>query len=192
MFLARYGLAPSKRFGQNFLVNPRTAKRIVGLGGFSKTDHVVEVGVGFGALTSFLSEAAGTVTGIEIDKGLVAFHKAEQDLPENVTLLHGDVLKINFSELRTHKEEKLKIIANLPYSISNPFIFKLIDNSTYIDAVTVMLQKEVADRLTASPGSKNYGIPTIILGSIADVKHLITLKPPEFYPKPKIDSVVIK
>ena len=91
-FLERYGLAPSKKFGQNFLVNPRIAEKIVSLGNFDVSDHVVEVGVGFGALTGFLAESVARVTGIEVDRGLIRFHEQEKDLPANVTLIHGDIL----------------------------------------------------------------------------------------------------
>ena len=190
-FLQQYGLAPSKKLGQNFLINPNTAKRIVSLGGFSPTDHVVEVGVGFGALTSFIAESVARVSGIEIDRGLIRFHEKENDLPANVELIHGDILKSDFKILSEQCGGMLKIIANLPYSISNPFIFKLIENKDYINQVTVMLQKEVAERLTALPGTKAYGIPTVLLGCCAVVEKKLTLKPAEFYPRPKIDSEII-
>lgn len=190
-FLEQYGLAPSKRFGQNFLVNANTAKRIVSLGHFNENDHVVEVGVGFGALTHFIAETAAGVTGIEIDRGLIRFHETEKDLPANVELIHGDILKTDFKALSAQCGGMLKIIANLPYSISNPFIFKLIDNRDYISRVTVMLQKEVADRLTAFPATKEYGIPTILLGCCAMVEKKMTLKASEFYPRPKIDSEIV-
>ena len=191
-FLSKYGLAPSKKRGQNFLVNPQTAQRIVHLGEFNSDDHVLEVGVGFGALTSFLAGTVSQVTGVEIDRGIIRFHESEKDLPENVELIHGDILRSDFAVLAEEIGTNLKIIANLPYSISNPFIFKLIENRYHIDTVTVMLQKEVADRLTAAPATKSYGIPTVLLGSCARVKKLLTLKPGEFFPRPKIDSEIIR
>lgn len=191
-YLKRYGLAPSKKFGQNFLVNPHTAEKIACLGHFSEEDHVLEIGVGFGALTSFVAQKAGKVTGIEIDKGIIRFHESEKDLPANVTLIHGDILKLDFSNLSARTGGRLKIIANLPYSISNPFLFKLIEEHTCVDSVTLMLQKEVADRLTASPATKSYGIPTVLLGAVAQIEKVLTLKPDEFFPRPKIDSQVIQ
>ena len=189
--LKKHGLSPSRKLGQNFLVNRKTAEFIVSLADFSTDDHIVEVGVGFGALTSCLAERVGKVTGIEFDKGIIRYHQEENDLADNVTLIHNDILKTDFSTLLPGHEKLIKIIANLPYSISNPFVFKLIENRKYIDRVVVMLQKEVADRLTAKPSTKSYGIPTVLLNGCADIKRLLLLKPAEFHPKPKIDSMVV-
>ncbi len=189
-----HGLAPKKRFGQNFLVHRQTAEAIVRAGGVHKEETIVEVGVGLGALTLPLADAAKQVFGFEVDSGLVRFHSNQGDLPDNVTLIHQDILKADFAELTasySNTRSRLKILANLPYSISNPFIFKLIDNAPCIDTVTVMLQKEVAQRLSAQRGSKDYGVPTVLLASCATVTQHFTLKPEEFYPRPKIDSMVI-
>ncbi len=184
-------LAPKKRFGQNFLVHKQTAEAIVNSGKIIKQDVVVEVGVGLGALTYPLSRASQHVFGFEIDSGIIRFHNEEGNLPPNVTLIHQDILTADFDELRDKCGSDLIIMANLPYSISNPFIFKLIDNAHLISNATIMVQKEVADRLMARPKSKEYGIPTVLLGVCASVKKIMTLKPNEFHPRPKIDSVVI-
>ncbi len=184
-------LAPSKRFGQNFLVNRHTAEAIVRAGRLRDTDIIVEVGVGLGALTVPLAAAVKHVYGFEIDSGIIRFHEEEGDLPANVTLIHQDVLTADFTEVFSLCGGKLKIVANLPYSISNPFIFKLIDNASLIDSATIMLQKEVAERLMAEPATKEYGVPTVLLASRASVKKLMTLGPGEFHPRPKIDSVVV-
>lgn len=185
-------LAPKKQLGQNFLVHKATATAIARCGHIAPDDIIIEVGVGLGALTQPIAEQAHQVIGLEIDSGLVRFHKERQDLPENVTLLHQDILKADFTELQRLSKGPLKIMANLPYSISNPFLFKLIEHREKIDWATVMFQKEVADRLTAAPGTKQYGIPTVLLKSCATVKSLLTLKPAEFHPRPKIDSVVVR
>ena len=190
--LREESLAPKKQLGQNFLVNKATATAVANCGKISSTDIIIEVGVGLGALTQPIAEQAKEVIGLEIDRGLVRFHKEKDDLPENVTLLHQDILKADFADLYQRSQAKLKIMANLPYSISNPFLFSLIDNREKIDWVTVMLQKEVADRLTARPNTKQYGIPTVLLKSCASVETLLTLKPAEFHPRPKIDSVVVR
>ena len=190
--LQTHKLAPKKRFGQNFLVHRKTAEAIVQAGGVCKEDMIVEVGVGLGALTIPLAEAAGHVFGLEIDSGIIRFHQEEQDLPANVTLMHEDVLKTDFNLLAGRCGGLLKIMANLPYSISNPFLFKLIENHEQVAWATIMLQKEVAQRLMAQPGSKEYGVPTVMLQSCATVKPLMTLKPGEFHPRPKIDSVVVR
>jgi 16S rRNA (adenine1518-N6/adenine1519-N6)-dimethyltransferase len=184
-------LAPKKRLGQNFLVNKHTAEAIVRAGCVSETDIVLEVGVGLGALTTPLAAAVRHVYGYEVDRGIVRFHQDEGDLPDNVTLIHHDILTADFQEIAELCGGTLKILANLPYSISNPFIFKLLDNASIIDSATIMLQKEVADRLTAQPSTKEYGVPTVLLACCATVKKIMTLKPAEFHPRPKIDSVVI-
>jgi len=190
--LNRHGLAPSKKRGQNFLVNPRTAEMIVELAGYSVKEKVIEVGVGLGALTLPLAHRVHQVIGLEVDKGMIRYHQTEQILPDNVQLIHGDILAADFSQFYKQIGAQVKLIANLPYAISNQFIFKIIENKKYIDQVTVMLQKEVADRLSARPDCKEYGIPTILLGSCAQIIKLMTLKPAEFYPRPKIDSVVLR
>lgn len=184
-------LTAKKRFGQNFLVNRSTADAIVRAGNISKEDIILEVGVGLGALTTPLGEAAKHVIAYEIDSGIVRLHEEEKDLPENVTLVHQDILKADFNHIYEQCGGPIKVLANLPYSISNPFIFKLIENSHLIHSVTVMLQKEVAERLAAEPNTKDYGVPTILLGRCATVQKKLTLKPAEFHPRPKVDSVVI-
>lgn len=184
-------LAPKKRFGQNFLVHKPTAEAIVRAGKVSSTDIILEVGVGLGALTLPLASMAQHVFGYEIDSGIIRFHEEEGDLPENVTLIHQDILTANFQEIAAKCGGSLKILANLPYSISNPFIFKLIENASLIRNATIMLQKEVADRLMAVPSTKDYGVPTVLLASCAKVQKLMTLNPGEFHPRPKVDSVVV-
>ncbi len=190
--LASHGLAPSKKRGQNFLKHQATAQAIVNKASFNENDHIVEVGVGLGALTLCLARSVLQVTGIEIDRGIVQYHEQERILPGNVELVHEDVLKTDFLALYHKIGTPLKIISNLPYSISNPFIFKLIDNRSAIDQVIILLQKEMADRLMAKPHSKEYGIPTILLQSCADVAGLMKVGAAEFHPRPKVDSQLIK
>ena len=190
--LAGYGLAPSKKRGQNFLKHRSTAVRIVAKAEFTKEDHIMEVGVGLGALTLCLAEQVAQVTGIEIDRGIVAYLQQTDKLPDNVTLLHEDVLKSDFKSLHQKIGKPLKIISNLPYSISNPFIFKLIDNRTLIERVVILLQKEMAQRLTAAPNTKEYGIPSVLLQSCAEVRQLMEVEAAEFHPRPKVDSLLIE
>ncbi len=190
--LEKHHLTPKKRFGQNFLVHTGTAEAIVHAGRITGDDIILEVGVGLGALTRPLARAARQVIGLEIDSGIIRFHQEEADLPENVTLIHQDVLQADFQALFEQCQGPIKIMANLPYSISNPFLFKLIENQEKMAWATIMLQKEVADRLTAQPGTKQYGVPTVLLSACATVTRLLTLKPAEFHPRPKIDSVVVR
>ena len=189
--LRQQGLAASKKLGQNFLVHQQTAEQIADLAGLSKEDTVVEVGVGLGALTAPLAAAAGQVIGLEADSGIVRLHEEQQDLPANVRLLHQDVLKADFRALAS-EFGRLKIVANLPYSISSPFLFKLIDAPEAIDFAVVMLQKELAQRLLTQPACKEYGVPTVLLAACADVELLLELGPEEFHPRPKVDSLLLR
>ncbi|MCI5224695.1 MAG: ribosomal RNA small subunit methyltransferase A, partial [Candidatus Electrothrix sp. AR4] len=143
-------------------------------------------------LTRPLAEAAGQVIGLEADSGIIRLHEKEQDLPDNVRLLHQDVLKADFKELADRCGNRLKIIANLPYSISSPFLFKLIEQHDLIDYAVVMLQKEVALRLLAEPGTKEYGVPTVMLATCATVEMLMRVGSEEFHPRPKVDSAVVR
>ena len=190
--LIGHGLAPSKKRGQNFLKHRSTALGIVAKAGFSKEDHIVEVGVGLGALTLCLAEQVARVTGIEIDRGIVAYLQQTEKLPSNVNLLHEDVLKSDFSLLHQEIGRPLKILSNLPYSISNPFIFKLIDKRTLVERAVILLQKEMALRLTASPHNKDYGIPSVLLQSCADARQLMQVGAAEFHPRPQVDSLLVE
>jgi len=189
--LKRQGLAPHKKLGQNFLVHERTPKRIVDLAGLQPEDRVVEVGVGLGALTRPLAAVAAKVIGLEADSGIIRLHEKQGDLPANVELVHADVLKVDFASL-VGPGERLKIVANLPYSISTPFLFRLIDHAHLMDFAVIMLQKEVARRLMAGPNSKEYGAPTVLLASCAEIRSLLAVNPAEFHPRPKVDSLVVR
>jgi 16S rRNA (adenine1518-N6/adenine1519-N6)-dimethyltransferase len=191
LVLKKQGLAPKKKLGQNFLVHKHTAERIVTLADIAKEDTILEVGVGLGALTNPLADAAGKVIGIEADSGIVRMHEKEKDLPENVSLRHQDILQADFAQLAEESGGRLKIVANLPYSISTIFLFKLFTFAEIIEKAVIMLQKEVAERLVAQPGTKEYGVPTVLLASCAQVKMLMRVKPQEFHPRPKVDSAVV-
>ena len=186
------GLAPAKKLGQNFLVHRHTADRIVDLTDITDHDTILEVGVGLGALTTPLAEAAAQVIGLEADSGIIRLHEEQGTLPKNVRLIHQDVLKADLKELASLCGGRLKIIANLPYSISSPFLFRLIEHHDLVDFAVVMLQKEVALRLLAQPGSKEYGVPTVLMASCAEARMLMQVKPEEFHPQPKVDSVVLR
>lgn len=190
--LKRQGLAPKKKLGQNFLVHKHTAERIVALAGVDQNDTILEVGVGLGALTAPLAWAAKRVIGIEADSGIVRMHEEQKDLPPNVRLHHQDILQADFEKLAEESGGKLKIVANLPYSISTPFLFTLFLHAEIMERAVIMLQKEVADRLLAQPGTKEYGVPTVLLASCAEVKMLMRVKPEEFHPRPKVDSAVVR
>ena len=189
--LKRQGLAPHKRLGQNFLVSERVPRHIVDLAGLQADDTVIEVGVGLGALTRPLAAVVARVIGLEADAGIVRLHEQQQDLPANVTLIHADVLKVDLAGL-VEPDRRLKIVANLPYSISSPFLFRLIDLAERMDSAVVMLQKEVAQRLMARPGTREYGVPTVLFAACAEVRPLLAVAPAEFHPRPKVDSLVVR
>ncbi len=186
------GLAPSKKRGQNFLVHRRTAERIVELAGVTAEDTVVELGVGFGALTIPLAERVRRVIGIELDAGIIQFHADNKVLPENVTLIHQDLLTVDFKALSEELGCRLRIMANLPYSITNPLLFKLVDNRDAIEWAVLMMQKEVGLRLTAPAGTKQYGVLTVLLDTCAAVEILMDVGPAQFHPRPKVDSIVAR
>jgi 16S rRNA (adenine1518-N6/adenine1519-N6)-dimethyltransferase len=185
-------LAPKKYFGQNFLIHPESARRIVDAAGISANDTIIEIGVGFGALTGILAEQAEKVIGLEIDAGIVRWLMEQGNLPANVTILHRDVMRIDFGELAAMTGERLKIVANLPYSLSNPLLFKFVDNQALLHWAVIMLQKEVGDRILAGVGSKAYGVLSVLLRSCATVSPLLQLGPGHFHPRPKVDSQVLR
>lgn len=185
-------LAPHKKLGQNFLVNKKTAEKIVRLAGVKENDTIIELGVGLGALTNPIAEKAREVIGFEIDSGIVALHREHQDLAPNVRLIHQDILQADFKALAEENGSRLKILANLPYSVSSPLLFRLIDFQDHIKWAVLMLQKEVAQRLTAATGSKDYGILSVVFNSCASVESLMDVGPGQFHPRPKVDSRVVR
>lgn len=185
-------LAPKKRFGQNFLVNEQIIEAILNRAAPRQDDTIIEFGVGLGSLTIPLARRVKQVIGIEIDSGIVQWHTEQGTLPDNVTLIHEDLLKTDLARLASESGGRLKIIANLPYSISNPVLFKMIENKNYIDSAVIMLQKEVADRLCAQPRTKEYGVLSVLLGACATVERLLKIGPDHFHPRPKVDSMVIR
>jgi 16S rRNA (adenine1518-N6/adenine1519-N6)-dimethyltransferase len=190
--LKQQRLAPKKRFGQNFLINQNISEKIVRLAGISPDDTIIELGVGFGALTSILAANCKKVIGLEIDSGIIRYHMEQGSLPDNVTLVHQDILRADFGKLAKEAGGRIKILANLPYSISNPLLFKLTLQMDNIEWAVLMLQKEVAQRLTADMSTKDYGILTIRMAACASVEKLLDLGPQHFHPRPKVDSQVVK
>lgn len=190
--LKRNRLAPQKSLGQNFLANDQVATRIVEDACVTANDTIIELGVGFGSLTIPLAARAARVIGLEIDAGIVNWHAEQNLLPPNVDLRHQDLLEADFRALAEETAAPLKIVANLPYSVSSPLLFKLLDNVDVLDWAVLMLQKEVADRLTAARGTKDYGILTVLFAPLAVVERLLLVAPGNFHPKPKVDSTVIR
>lgn len=185
------GLAPSKQLGQNFLLQPALAEKIATAAGITAEDTVVELGVGLGALTRPLAAHAARVIGLEIDAGIIKYHRESQNLPTNVELRHQDLLRVDFVELAEELGQPLTIVANLPYAVTNPLLFKLVEQRRALKQAVLMVQKEVALRLAARPGTKEYGVLSVLLGACATVHRLLEVGPANFYPRPKVDSLVI-
>jgi len=185
-------LAPQKKLGQNFLVHRQTAEKIVRLAEVAPNDVIIELGVGLGSLTLPLASRAHQVIGLEIDAGIIALHEETHDLPANVILEHQDLLKADYTALADRAGGRLKIMANLPYSISNPLLFKLIENRKIMEWAVLMLQKEVGERLIAPVGSKEYGVLSVLMAGCASIRKIMDVGPGQFHPRPKVDSVVIR
>jgi len=181
---------PSKSLGQNFIKDLRVIDRIIELAELSSEDEVLEIGPGLGALTLALADNARRVVAIEKDEKLVK-HLSESfhDYP-NVEFVHQDALKVDFSSFYSGK--KLKAISNLPYSVSSPILFKLLEARQYFSSLILMLQLEVGERITAGPGGKTYGSISVLLQTFMDITTEFRVHPASFWPKPKVDSIVLK
>jgi 16S rRNA (adenine1518-N6/adenine1519-N6)-dimethyltransferase len=192
--LRQHGLHPSKRLGQSFLVDANILDKILQAADITPEDTVLEIGPGTGVLTEALLTAADKVIAVEYDKGLYGYLKQRyQDNPKLV-LVHGDYLKVDLAELVGARcnVPLLKIVSNLPYYISTPLLFKLIDERRFFEYAVLMLQKEVVARMTASPGTKDYGALTLNAALYSQVEPVAPVSRNCFYPAPEVDSALIK
>lgn len=187
---------PKKHLGQNFLVNPEALKIILEAGELTDTDTVIEIGAGLGCLTDAVAARAKHVIAIEVDKLLYKALAAQFSTDSHVQLLNADILKLEIDSLLLYGTETVpttfKVIANLPYSITTPILWKLLDHHKQIHSCVLMMQKEVAERIVAEPGGKEYGALTIGVAYHADATLIATLSPENFYPAPKVDSALLK
>ena len=183
-------LYPKKRFGQNFLTNKHYAAKIVDSIEISESDTVIEIGPGRGVLTEIIStKNCQKRIAVEIDTELA---EQLQAIFTNIEFLQQDILSFSFGELFKQSKNKLKVVGNIPYNITSPIIFQLLDNSSYISQAVLMIQKEVAERLIAEKDSKEYGILTVLVNAQAKVEKLFVVNRNNFYPQPKVDSMVIR
>jgi len=191
--LLRLGLRPKKALGQHFLLHPHQARRIVAALNLTGEDTVVEIGAGLGALTSLLAPAARRVIALERDPELARF-LAEELLvePSGVEVICQDVLTFDFPGAAREAGRPLAVVGNLPYQITSPLLFTLIRESAAIAQAVLMMQQEVGARLTASPGTKDYGILSVLVQYHFRVTRLFGLSPGNFYPPPQVDSVVLR
>ena len=193
--LRKYNITANKKLGQNFLINDNVIENIIEASNIEEKDLVIEIGPGLGTLTSKLLERAGKVIAIELDDKMISILKDRFKLYNNFILLNDDVLKIDLNSLIKENVgdlEKIKIVANLPYYITTPIIMKLLEDKLGIYSITVMVQKEVADRITAMPGDKLSGAITYSVNYYAEAKKVVFVDKSSFIPAPEVDSEVIK
>jgi 16S rRNA (adenine1518-N6/adenine1519-N6)-dimethyltransferase len=190
--LRHLGLRPEKARGQNFLLHPHQARRIVAALALAPQDLVVEVGPGLGALTVFLAEQAKRVVALEVDQALAAYLQEELFVNESrVEVICQDVLRFDFLQLSRETNAPLVVVGNLPYQITSPLLFKLAEGKAAISRAVLMMQQEVGARLTANPGTKDYGILSVLLQYHFAMTRLFSLGPANFYPPPQVTSVVM-
>lgn len=190
--LNQYDIRPQKRLGQSFLIDVNTISKIASACRISKDDTVVEIGSGIGVLTELIANAAGHVIAVEIDSRLLKILSNQFDSSPHVEIHSGDILKFDFASKSNQYKSKLKVIGNVPYNISSPVIFNLLAYRSVIESFTLMLQKEVVDRLVSPPDNKSYGVPSVLLQMFADVERLFDVSSTCFYPRPKVESAIIR
>lgn len=194
--LKKYNISANKSLGQNFLINDSVVNKIVESAEITKNDLVIEIGPGLGNLTEFLLEKAGKVIAIELDQRMLEILNDRFSLYDNFEIINEDVLKVNLNELisknKNSEIKNAKIVANLPYYITTPIIMKLLEEKLDIETITVMVQKEVADRLIAIPGEKLSGAITYSVYYYATSENVTIVENNSFIPEPEVDSEVIK
>ena len=190
----KYSFAFQKKFGQNFLIDSNILESIVSAADITKDDFVLEIGPGIGTMTQYLCEAARQVVAVEIDKMLIPILKDTLSEYDNVEVINQDVLKLDIKALAQEKNngKQIKVVANLPYYITTPIIMGLFESKVPIESITIMVQKEVADRMQTGPGSKDYGALSLAVQYYADAKVQLNVSASCFMPRPNVDSAVIK
>ncbi len=193
-FLKAHGISAKKRYGQNFLIDERVLSRIIDGAAITKNDFVLEIGPGIGTLTQALCEAAGNVTAVELDRDMLPLLDENLADCDNYKLINDDILNVDLESVITdggRDREHSKIVANLPYYITTPIIMKLLESRLPISSVTVMVQKEVADRMQAEPGTKDYGALSLAVRYYAKADIIAKVPPNCFTPRPGVDSAVV-
>ncbi len=192
--IQKYQFAFQKRFGQNFLIDAHVLEKIVSAAGITKDDCVLEIGPGIGTMTQYLAESAGQVIAVEIDTNLLPILTDTLKDYSNVKVINQDILKVDINELvkEYNNGRPIKVVANLPYYITTPIIMGLFESNVPIDNITVMVQKEVADRMQVGPGSKDYGALSLAVQYYASPYIVANVPPNCFIPRPNVGSAVIR
>ena len=192
--LQKYDFTFQKKFGQNFLIDTHVLDKIISAAHITKEDMVLEIGPGIGTMTQYLAEAAGKVIAVEIDKNLIPILSDTLSEYQNVRIINEDVLKLDLRKLADEENggKAIKVVANLPYYITTPIIMGLFENHVPVESITVMVQKEVADRMQTGPGSKDYGALSLAGQYYAEPYIVANVPPNCFMPRPKVGSAVIR
>lgn len=192
--LHKYDFHIQKKYGQNFLVDTGVLERIVGAAEITGEDCVLEIGPGLGTMTQYLAECAGEVVAVEIDKNLIPILEETLSGYDNVTLINADILKVDINKIVEEKNQgrPIKVVANLPYYITTPIIMGLLETHVPLESITVMVQKEVADRMQVGPGTKDYGALSLAVQYYAKPEIVANVPPNCFIPRPNVGSAVIR
>ena len=192
--LQKYNFSFQKKFGQNFLIDTHVLDKIIQSANITKDDMVLEIGPGIGTMTQYLAQAAGKVIAVEIDKNLIPILEDTLSDYDNVTVINEDILKVDIAKLAEEKNggRPIKVVANLPYYITTPIIMGLFESHVPLESITVMVQKEVADRMQVGPGTKDYGALSLAVQYYAEPYVVANVPPNCFMPRPKVGSAVIR
>ncbi|MCD7922696.1 MAG: 16S rRNA (adenine(1518)-N(6)/adenine(1519)-N(6))-dimethyltransferase RsmA [Clostridiales bacterium] len=192
--LDRYKFTIQKKYGQNFLIAPSVPEEIICAAGITKDDFVLEIGPGIGTMTQYLGANAREVTAVEIDRMLIPVLEDTLQGYHNVEVINRDILKVDIQKLAQEKNQgcPIKVVANLPYYITTPIIMSLLESHVPIESITVMVQKEVADRMQSEPGSKDYGALSLAVQYFARPEIVAEVPPNCFLPQPKVGSAVVR
>lgn len=192
--LQKYNFNFQKKYGQNFLVDTHVLEKIMDAAQITKEDCVVEIGPGIGTMTQYLAERAGEVVAVEIDKNLIPILEDTLSEYENVTIINDDILKVDLNRIVEEKNQgkPVKVVANLPYYITTPIIMGLFENHVPLKSITIMVQKEVADRMQVGPGTKDYGALSLAVQYYAKSEIVAIVPPNCFIPRPNVGSAVIR
>ena len=192
--LQKYNFNFQKKFGQNFLIDTHVLDKIIEESHITKDDFVLEIGPGIGTMTQYLCENAREVAAVEIDKNLIPILADTLSAYDNVEVINEDILKVDINRLAQEKNggRPIKVVANLPYYITTPIIMGLFESHVPIDSITIMVQKEVADRMQVGPGTKDYGALSLAVQYYAKPEIIVNVPPSCFMPQPKVGSAVIR